>query len=262
MMDDRAQSASDFLTQLWRGGRHAAALPPELRPDTRADAYAIQALGELQGFGALCGWKIAATSLAGQQHIAVDGPLAGRLYAGNVHRAPATLALGPNRMRVAEVEFVFRMGRDLPPRDAAYSVREVMDAVAALHLGIEVPDSRFTDFTIVGAAHLIADHACADRFVLGDEAPALWRDLDLAAHAVEGRLDSGLVHAGQGGAVLGDPRVALAWLVNELSCHGVTLAAGHIVTTGTCVVPVPIAPGDRVTGDFGVLGRIQVAFTA
>jgi 2-keto-4-pentenoate hydratase len=29
------------------------------------------------------------------------------------------------------------------------------------------------------------------------------------------------------------------------------------VTTGTCVVPVPIAPGDTVTADFGLLGSVE-----
>jgi 2-keto-4-pentenoate hydratase len=40
----------------------------------------------------------------------------------------------------------------------------------------------------------------------------------------------------------------------------VTLRAGQVVTTGTCLVPLPIAPGDRVTCDFGVLGSVGVSF--
>jgi 2-keto-4-pentenoate hydratase len=35
------------------------------------------------------------------------------------------------------------------------------------------------------------------------------------------------------------------------------LRAGEIVTTGTCLVPLDIAPGDRVLMDFGVLGRVD-----
>jgi 2-keto-4-pentenoate hydratase len=36
-----------------------------------------------------------------------------------------------------------------------------MDAVHTLHSAIEVPDSRFEDFALVGAEQLIADNACA-----------------------------------------------------------------------------------------------------
>jgi 2-keto-4-pentenoate hydratase len=63
-----------------------------------------------------------------------------------------------------------------------------------------------------------------------------------------------------GSNVLGDPRTALTWLVNELSGMQITLAAGQVVTTGTCLVPIPVAPGQEVSGDFGALGRVALRF--
>lgn len=255
---DRAQAkeASDLLIRHWREGTTLGALPRSLRPKTRAEAYLIQSLlGRLSG-KPLAGWKIAATSLAGQKHIGVDGPLAGRLLEEMVFPDGATLVFGANHMRVAEAEFAFRMERDLPPRSEVYSQNEVMDAVAALHVAIEVPDSRYTDFTVVGAAQLIADNGCGHLFVLGPEAPASWRDLDLAMHRVTGRVGTRLEREGIGANVLGDPRIALTWLANELSQHGLTLAQNQIVTTGTCLVPLEITPGDSVTIDFGELGQV------
>ncbi len=65
---------------------------------------------------------------------------------------------------------------------------------------------------------------------------------------------------GSGAQVLGDPRVALTWLANELSKLGITLAAGQVVTTGTCLTPLPVAPGDHVTADFGELGSVTLRF--
>jgi 2-keto-4-pentenoate hydratase len=32
--------------------------------------------------------------------------------------------------------------------------------------------------------------------------------------------------------------------------------AGQFVTTGTCIVPMAIAPGDRIEIDYGALGKI------
>lgn len=260
MDDARAAEASALLVGHWRAGTVLDALPPALRPATRAEGYAIQARLEALSAVPLWGWKIAATSIAGQRHIGVDGPLAGRLLAEMVHADGATLAFGANRMRVAELEFAFRMGRDLPPRRAPYAMEEVLEAVAALHLAIEVPDSRFADFATVGAAQLIADNACAHLFVLGPEAPALWRDLDLAAHRVTGRVAGRYDREGIGANVLGDPRLALAWLASELSRHGLTLREGQVVTTGTCLVPLEIGPGDAVSGDYGVLGTVSLRF--
>jgi 2-keto-4-pentenoate hydratase len=261
MDDARAREASALLVHHWREGTVLDALPEALRPASRAEGYAIQAHLEALSARPLWGWKIAATSTAGQQHIGVDGPLAGRLLAEMVHPDGATLPFGANRMRVAEAEFAFRMGQDLPPRATPYALEEVLDAVSALHLAIEVPDSRYRNFASVGAAQLIADNACAHQFVLGPEAPLLWRSLDLAAHRVTGRVAGRLEREGVGANVLGDPRIALTWLANELSRHGETLAAGQVVTTGTCLIPLEVAPGDEVTVDYGALGQMGLRFS-
>lgn len=255
-----AQAASDLLFGHWRAGTVLGTLPDPLRPRTRAEGYAAQARLEARSARPLFGWKIAATSAAGQAHIQVDGPLAGRLLAEMVAEDGAVLPFGANRMRVAEAEFAFRMERDLPPRPEPYTVDEVLAAVASLHPAIEVPDSRFADFTRAGAAQLIADNACAHQFVLGPATAADWRRMDLVAHPVRGSVD-GSVSEGRGANALGDPRLALAWLANELSGLGVTLAAGQVVTTGTCVVPMPVAPGVEVAADLGILGRTTTRFT-
>ncbi|MFM2119314.1 MAG: hypothetical protein RL722_782, partial [Pseudomonadota bacterium] len=63
---------------------------------------------------------------------------------------------------------------------------------------------------------------------------------------------------GVGRAILGDPRLALTWLVNELCGRGLTLVAGQWVSVGTCMVPLAVEPGDRVVADYGALGRIEV----
>jgi 2-keto-4-pentenoate hydratase len=262
LSEGQAREASDLLFGHWRDGLRLPSLPGGLRPETRAEGYAIQACLEARSAKPLFGWKIAATSGAGQAHIAVDGPLAGRLLAERAFESGATRPLGANHMLVAEPEFAFRMGRDLPPRDTAYGTEEVLAAVEALHPAIELPDSRFDDFTLVGAAQLIADDACAHEFVLGPAAERPWRELDLARHPVVGTVEGPAVgklqRQGSGANVLEDPRRALTWLVSELSAHGLTLKAGEVVTTGTCLTPLPIAAGDEVRAHFGVLGKVSL----
>lgn len=260
-MDQGAQQkAADLIWSLWREGRVIDTLPAEMRPATRAEGYAIQARLAAHSGRPIRGWKIAATSKAGQAHINVDGPIAGRILAERVFESGARLRFGANRMAVAEPEFAFRMGRDLPPREGPYAMYEVMAAVAGLHPAIEVPDSRFSDFTKVGAPQLIAENACGHEFVLGAPAGEHWRGLDLARHVVKAAVKGKLERDGIGSNVLGDPRIGLTWIVNELSGLGITLKAGEIVTTGTCATPLPIAAGDEVAMDFGVLGKVSATF--
>jgi 2-keto-4-pentenoate hydratase len=258
-------AAREAAGLLWRhrcAGTVLHELPPGLRPTTHAEGHAIQA--ELPGVAGqrVAGWKIAATSLAGQAHINVGGPLAGRILSGGVVDAGVVVSLTGNRMRVVEPEFGFRLGRNLAPRAEPYTADEVMAAVASLHPAFEVPDSRYAEFARAGAPQLIADAACCGPFVFGAAAPASWRELDLPAHRVRGTVSgtSGLrfTRDGEGRAALGDPRIALAWLVNELSALGITLEAGQFVSTGTCMVPLEVQPGDTVHADFGVLGSLTL----
>ena len=74
-------SASQTLHDHWRAGTKLDALDASLRPQNRTDAYAIQAMIEKYSTTHLFGWKIAATSEAGQKHLNVDGPMAGRILA-------------------------------------------------------------------------------------------------------------------------------------------------------------------------------------
>jgi 2-keto-4-pentenoate hydratase len=259
LAQNQIETASRLLHGHWRAGTKIGALEDAMRPRSRTDAYAIQAVLEHYSREKLFGWKIAATSEAGQRHINVAGPLAGRILAETVLPDGGTARMAGNEMRVAEPEFAFRMGNDLLPRATPFTVAEVLDAVATLHPAIEIPDSRFADFVSAGEAQLIADNACAHLFVLGAATTADWHGRDLIEERPRITM-RGEHYVGHGKNVLGDPRVALAWLANELRGLGIALRAGEVVTTGTCHPPLPIAPGDRMEADFGVLGKVSVGF--
>jgi len=261
MQPQQIQQAVATLLPVFRDHGHLAALDPRCRPANRAEGYEVQAallaaIGE-PGIG----WKIAATSAAGQKHIGVSGPLAGRLLQSRCLTDGATVSLAGNFMAVAEAEFAFRIGRDIKRVGSApLSMSDVMASVEALHVAIEVPASRFKDFAKAGEAQLIAEFACACFFVVGQEVATDWRSIDLKDHLVSMTCNGATVAQGQGSNVLGDPRLALTWLANELVDHNRYLQAGDVVMTGTCVVPVPIKVGDTVTADFGVFGSVTAQF--
>jgi 2-keto-4-pentenoate hydratase len=259
-----AEEAARVIWSHWQSGQVLNALPEACCPLTTEQGYAAQAQLPAVSGRTVVGWKIAATSANGQAHIHVGGPLAGRLLSGQVFDSGAAVPSQGNRMRVAEPEFAFAMGQDLPPQSEPYTQQQVMAAVAALHPAIEVPDSRLEPFTAAGEAQLLADNACARHFVLGPAAPDLWRTVDLSTYPVHARVDQGersrYTREGNGGNVLGDPRTALTWLANQLSRLGITLQKGQVVTTGTCMVPLELEPGDTATADYGPLGRVRMTF--
>jgi 2-keto-4-pentenoate hydratase len=262
---ETCQQAAQVIWDHWQSGQVLSALPEACRPWTAAQGYAAQAQLPTVSGRQVVGWKIAATSANGQAHINVSGPLAGRLLSGQVFESGATVPSAGNRMRVAEPEFAFAMAQDLTPQAAPYTQQQVMAVVASLHPALEVPDSRLEPFTAAGEAQLLADNACARHLVLGPAAPDVWRELDLSSYPVQARVQHGnplkYTRDGTGGNVLGDPRIALTWLANQLSSLGITLQKGHVVTTGTCMVPLELQPGDSASADYGPLGRVSMIFS-
>ncbi|GAA1962214.1 2-keto-4-pentenoate hydratase [Amycolatopsis minnesotensis] len=252
----RADRAAGLLWHAWQAGERLPGLPDDARPHDRAEAMAAQEC--LAGLaGPVFGWKIAATTELAQRYLGVGGPLPGMLFERFRHAEGEPVPADTMTMGVAEPEFAFRMAADPGPEP---SLGAVLDAVDTMVLALEMPDSRYADHRHAGEPHLVADVACAGRFVEGSPVPG-WRDFDLAGQAVVAFADGAEFSRGSGGLVLGDPRHALHWLAAEIPRYGYRLRPGDIVTTGTATPPVPIAPGRHVSADFGVLGTVGARFT-
>ena len=252
MKDERA---AGLIWDAWRTGARLDGLPEDVRPLDAAEGMAAQdRLAELAG--PVYGWKIAATTAYAQQYLDVPGPLPGALFERFRHAEGAPIPADTMTMGIAEPEFAFRMAADPGPSP---SLDAVLDAVDTMVLAVEMPDSRYTDHRHAGGPQLLADTACGGRWVEGTAVPG-WRDLDLAEHPVLLYADGEEFARGSGGAVLGDPRLALHWLASELGRHGHRLRPGDVVTTGTATTPAPIGPGRHVVADFGTLGSVEVRF--
>ncbi len=257
-MDQMARKAAELLWNNWTTGHSVATLPEDCRPGDIDAGYRVQeALVDVSGQKPV-GYKIAASSQAGQKHLKITHPVFGRLFESQMLPSGEESNWRDNSMSVAELEFAFRIGDDLPPRSNSYEWQEVMEAVEAMHVGIELPGSRFHDAAEAGIAQIVADNASADLYVLGPSAPSGWRALDLANCAARMLIDGVEKTAGTGRDVLGDPRFSLTWLINQLSQKGLAMEKGQLVTTGVCGLPLPVFKGQHIVGDFGEIGEVSV----
>jgi 2-keto-4-pentenoate hydratase len=256
---DTHRAAARSIWEAWTAEHPLPAIAADTRPADLDEGYAIQR--QLDGLaGVPAGWKIAATSKAGQDHLGATGPMVGRLYEFQRQRSGITLPAQAMRMRSAEPEFAFILAEDLDRGSGPLEADDVLAAVASLVLAIEVPDSRFEDFTSVGVPSLVADAMCSGHFILG---PTIgdWRGLDLAAQEARVLVNGEARSTGRGANVMGDPREALTWMANEVTGRGWSLGAGDVVLTGAAAAPIPIAPGDAVLAEFGGLGTVEVSFS-
>ena len=257
------QTAAEMLAAARTSHQRLPELPLPVRPKTAAEAYGVQdgVIDRLLAHygGAVIGYKVACTNVTAQRQLNVNAPFSGRLLSAFFFEAPAQVDASQFFMRVVEAEFAFEMARDLPPSNTLRSRKEISAAIRGVIPGIEIVDSRFDDWTTIGAPSLIADNACNAAWVKG-RLLTDWQSVDLAAQTVSVTVNGKLLREGRGANVLGHPLNAIEWLVNNLSARGLGLKAGQYVTTGVTTEVYMAERGDRITADFGPVGSVDLTF--
>ena len=227
---------------------------------TVADAYAIARLGiaeRVAAGGRIVGRKIGLTAVAVQQQLGVDQPDYGALL-DDMEIRDGSVGPGVFVAPKVELELAFHLREPLKGPDV--TVEQVERATEAVQPAIEIVDSRIADWRIK-LGDTVADNASSGAFVLGGERRSPG-ELDLSAIDVALARNGEVIETGRSDAVLGDPRVAVAWLANALAAFGDELGAGDVILSGACTRMAAAEPGAAFVGDFGALGEVKVSFAA
>ena len=158
-----------------------------------------------------------------------------------------------------EPEFSFVMKDELDISRAPYNSEIVYDSVSAVLPSIELVDSRFEDWTIMGVSNLIADNAVHAHWIYGNEIKNL-NDFNFNDHSVDLFINGKLIDKGNSSNVMGNPINSLTWLINYLALIGKSLPKNFYISTGTCTPAIPIKKGDKVMADFGKLGNVSFIY--
>lgn len=197
------------------------------------------------------GFKLGMTSKVKRDALGIREPVYGRITADMLVPS-GELSVAELIHPRAEPELAVVIGRSIPP-DA--DIATVLAAIDAVHPAIEVFDSRYAQpFRLVDS---IADNAGAARVVLGDRPrrPAELVDLHVlgCVFAFAGGFDTAA-----GGAAMGHPAAAVAWLAGALAARDERIEPGTIVLTGGLTAAVPLREGDRFVAEFDGLDRVEV----
>ena len=250
------EAAAQALFEARAGLRRLARLPDGLVPRTTDDAEAVCEAFTRRLERPLGGWKVGATDPAVPVKLGLERPFCGPIPAHLVYASGARVRWAELLRPVVEAEIGMRLGRDLPPRARPYSREEVAEAIATLHPGIEIPESRLADDHPHGALGMVADLGYAGRYVHG-EGIRDWRAIPHEAFAVR-LLINGREVAGSGAKAFGHPLEGVLWLANHRAQRGDGLRAGDIVSTGSLTGIHWTKPGDEAVADYGALGRVRV----
>jgi len=202
----------------------------------------------------IVGVKLGLTSRAKQQRMGIDSPLTAWLTDRMVLPAGAPLVVGQLIHPRVEPEIVFVLGERLA--GPGVTAARAMEAVSHVYGGLEIIDSRFTDFKFT-LPDVVADNASSALFVVGGVARKP-EDLDLALEACLLAVDGEVVDSATGAAVQGHPGEALALAANALAKRRQALEPGWVVLTGGLTDAVFVEPGSRVSADFSTLGSVTL----
>ena len=226
--------------------------PALLQPANRGEAYAIQD-ATLAAIGPIGGWKVSACGI-GLEPACAPLPATGLL-------PDAVLLEGSDwRLRGIEVEVGFRLGVDLPPRAAPYTLDDLAQAVESVLPVIEVVETRLAEWLGAGAQAALADLLSHGALVLGRRQPftPAWFDLRRTEAAL--RFDGQIVAHTVGEHRCPDAGALLVWLANHCSARGVGLKAGCVITSGSCTGMLFASPGTQVRAEIGELAPVSLSF--
>jgi 2-keto-4-pentenoate hydratase len=244
---------ASILIAARQSGNRLATLPPEVMPANAAEGYAVQDEIVSRLGVAVAGWKVGASSPSAE-------PQAGPIVVDRLKPSPAQFALLPNAFRTVEAELAFRLGADLPPRSLPYREDEVWEAIATLHVGIEILESSYIDRRKLPEAAVLADLLNNGGYAVGP-AIADWHGLDLAMPEAVLLIDGKEIRRAKSGTPGGHPKRLIAWLANHAAARGRPLKRGDVVTTGSHTGMFDAPAGATVTARFEGIGEATLSFT-
>lgn len=256
---DEINQLCDRVLAAQKGAYAIPKLTDDFPAMTIADGYAVQnALRQrlCAAGGRQVGWKIGLTSKAKMLQMGVSVPSIGFLMEDTARADGSTISTQDLVHPRVECEIAFFTKAELHgPNCTAEQVLAATDYVVP---AIEIIDSRFSGFKF-DLPSVIADNGSSARFVPGTNryAPDA---LDLCTIHVALEKNGEPVASGMSDAVLGNPAIAIAMLVNLLAEHGETLPAQSFVMSGAITEAIPVKPGDSIRAQFDGMGEIAIQF--
>lgn len=197
------------------------------------DVYDIQNMVSECDNRSIGGYKISLTSIRTQRMFNSSSPLFGSEYSQQIFEAPVILSRDSMNEPLIEVELVFIVKNIITSN---MSDQEIMQSVTIAGAA-ELPDSRFSSWwPTLPKGLIIADNAVSGQIVYGP-AKTIESAESLSNINTKLLLNGVIVATGNSSEVLGNPIVAVKWLLNKLKEYNKVILPNQIISSGTFFVP-------------------------
>lgn len=252
---DRVLAAAEQLVLAHRARVPFEALA-EAAPADVEEAYAIQD-DVARHVWTRAGDSIRAWKVGGPNAQAT--PVAAPIPASCVFASPAQLNAADYHVIGIEAELAYTLNRDLPPRTTPYVEADIITAVGAMHVAIEVCDSRLANWRTADPLWKLADNQINAALVIGD-ALRNWRRIVPEQLSAFVEVDGAPLAQATGAHPYGNPLRLLPWLANHCATRCGGLHAGDVITTGAWIGMHIVAAGASVVVRFPGVGEARAVF--
>ena len=216
------------------------------------DAYDIQHRYVNLRQETISGYKAALTAPQAQQIMGVTLPIVGVLFDSGAFSS--TTPVTPNKQALLETEIGFRAAQAIT---APVTEDQVLALMACCMPMIEIASPNLA--TKPNGLDLIATNSASYGYICGPEQEIDPEALDQLKVSL--RQGEQTLLAGTSNEVLGGQAKALTWLINETLTRGYSIAAGHVLMSGSIGGMCPANPG-AYSASFGELGSIEFTIAA
>ena len=236
-----------FLVEARRIGRPAA-VDARVAPASVLEAYRVQqhVLDRVAYGRRPIAWKVSPPQPG-------EEPLASPVPPDGVLQSPARISAGGRTVLGIEAEIAVRFAAPPPVGGGIAGARAAAECLLVL---IELCESRIASPAQAPPLWKLADFQSHGAFVLGSGS----RDLrtDFHAQKVEVTIDGRSGASGMGSHPTLDLWSMVAWAVDHCAGRGMPLCAGDVVTTGSWVGMLPVAPGMEAVARFEGVGEARL----
>lgn len=220
-----SEQLASLLGAVHEDPTHTIAVPLLLEPIDAEQAYATQRHVLALAKEPVGGWKVGAKSATG---VIQGAPLPRRGV------FPSAAVLPRNRFAAfgVELELLFTLGRDFLPTDGVATEGEVLAAIDAMGVSVEIVSSRLAGWPDVPKLMQLADFQNHGALIVGDLV-AYDPDFDFLQPTASLTFNGTEVFNSTGVNPAGDPRRLLHWVVRHSQEQGMPLRAGTVITTGS-----------------------------
>lgn len=220
---------------------------------TVADAYDVQHQYVALRAEPIAGYKAALTAKAGQAAMGVDHPVVGVLFTSG--EFSADVPIQAEQQILLETEVAFRCNTAITEQVDSDNVLSFMSSCLGV---VELASPNLANAP--NGLDLIATNSASYGHIEGEPHELLTADA-LDQLSVSLAKDEKIVMSGRAGEVMSGQIEALCWLINQTLDLNYSIAAGHLLMTGSIGGILPAQPGNYCAS-YASLGEIRFSLPA